>query len=617
MKYIIYHFIFLFTVSSFGQIQVADVNSVESAVQQLAGDGVVIFNIKHRFTTGAKPVGSFKDDFGILGVDEGFLMTNGAAVNASGPNVSAGKTTENSSESVVFSELGALVDDDLYDLVVVEFDIQVSTDVLEFTYVFGSDEYPEFVDSYHDVFGFFISGPGIFGSKNLAVVPNTNVPVSVGTINANKNKQYYQANGTGTTPLINIDVEYDGFTKPLTAYSKVIPCQTYHIKLAIADVKDAQYDSGVFLQNNSFSAKNAPELSVKYEHDRFPYGLEDCNDFEVTIKRGTYDMQQLNQELQYSYQLGGSADRGVDYSETIPAVITIPQNQTSVTYDFSVLTDAIAEIEEEMILKISSGCPSVLEVTELVVPIRDNYEYLIDDSLLCGTNEIQLNPSPQYTDDLNWQANASLSCITCTSPIASNKQPTWYYYTAEDQISGCKTNDSVFVDYKTIQSDFDFEVRDCYTSQDLFFENKSTNATSYLWSFGDGQSADEFAPQHTYGEWMKDVVIGDYTVNLLAQNKAWNCESQSSKVVTITEELMIPNVVTPNADNKNDVLIIKGIIGECWTLSVFNRYGKQVYQNEQYQNNWNPESLSDGVYYYDLQNENGDRYFKGYVLIIR
>lgn len=596
-----------------GQIQVSNVGSVEKAVKELAGEGVIISNVTYKFDGGGQPIGTFNDDFGILGVDNGLLMTNGSATDASGPNDSDSKSTSNGGGFASLPELKISV----FDLVVVEFDIQVSTNVLEFVYVFGSEEYPEFADSYHDAFGFFITGPGIVGTQNLAVVPNSSIPVSVGSINANSNSAYYVENGKGTTPLINIDVQYDGFTKPLTAKAYVQPCETYHIKLAIADVNDDAYDSGVFLQNHSFSAKNIPELSVKFEHNHFPFGLEGCNDFEVIIKRGDYDLTKMNEIIYYDYELLGSATSGVDYDVVIPLTVEIPANSSSVSYNFSVLTDGITEGEEKLKFKISSGCTSFLEVIEIDVPIRDKYTYTIDDTLLCGTNEVTLNPNPSVSDDLTWEDSPTLSCLNCVSPSASNIKPTWYAYEATDQVSGCKSNDSVFVNYSEINSEFEFKEEDCYTIQDVLFTNLSQNATNYSWNFGDGGTSNEQNPRHTYGDWMDEKTKGSYNVTLLAKNTELKCESSTTKVLDIENVLLIPNVVTPNGDGKNDFFTIDGIVGECWTLTIFNRYGKLIYQQDNYQNEWSPIDISDGVYYYDLQNDIGDRIFKGYILIVR
>ena len=65
-----------------------------------------------------------------------------------------------------------------------EFDFEVQGDNIEFNFIFMSEEYNEYVNTgFNDVFAFYISGPGIVGQQNLAVVPGTTTPVSINTIN--------------------------------------------------------------------------------------------------------------------------------------------------------------------------------------------------------------------------------------------------------------------------------------------------------------------------------------------------------------------------------------------------------------------------------------------------
>jgi len=104
-------------------------------------------------------------------------------------------------------------------------------DSLAFRFVFGSEEYPEYVNSINDVFGFFISGPGITGpyqnnAKNIALIPATNNPVSINSVNAGSNNTWYTANHNGQH-----NVQPDGFTKVLTARANVICGETYQIKI--------------------------------------------------------------------------------------------------------------------------------------------------------------------------------------------------------------------------------------------------------------------------------------------------------------------------------------------------------------------------------------------------
>ena len=112
-----------------------------------------------------------------------------------------------------------------------------------------------------------MSGPnpagGNFVNKNIALIPGTNQAVTIDNLNENSFSQYYVNNGDGTTAPQNTSnqvVQYDGFTQVLTAGTDVVCGETYHIKIAIADGGDGGYDSGVFLEGQSFSS-NTLELS--------------------------------------------------------------------------------------------------------------------------------------------------------------------------------------------------------------------------------------------------------------------------------------------------------------------------------------------------------------------
>jgi len=67
-----------------------------------------------------------------------------------------------------------------------------------------------------------------------------------------------------------------------------------------------------------------------------------------------------------------------------------------------------------------------------------------------------------------------------------------------------------------------------------------------------------------------------------------------------TSPCMLVNVITPNGDNRNDVLSFDCATGTGWKLEVFNRWGDRVYTSNNYLNDWNGDQLSEGVYYYIL-----------------
>ena len=141
-----------------------------------------------------------------------------------------------------------------FDACIVEMDIVPKSDFLSFRYLFGSEEYDEYVCSpFNDAFAFFLSGPGINGKQNLATIKNdgriTINSVNKGNPNNKKckhsNPSFYNKN-TGQLPL-----EYDGFTRTMAINQKVKRGEVYHLKIIIADASDGIYDSGVFIENNS------------------------------------------------------------------------------------------------------------------------------------------------------------------------------------------------------------------------------------------------------------------------------------------------------------------------------------------------------------------------------
>ena len=141
----------------------------------------------------------------------------------------------------------------VYDGAVIEFDFIPLTDtVIACKFVFGSEEYPEFVNSnFNDVFGFFISGPnpllgGTFTDYNLARIPGTTTPITINNVNANSNSSFFIDNTGGTI------LQYDGYTIPIMLQQAVTPGQLYHFRIGVADVSDGAYDSGVFMKIKSF-----------------------------------------------------------------------------------------------------------------------------------------------------------------------------------------------------------------------------------------------------------------------------------------------------------------------------------------------------------------------------
>ena len=171
----------------------------------LLGPGVTVSNILYNGSPAA--LGSFQATNTVLGIDEGIVLTTGTVIDngdgPQGPNNQAGAGMDNNiGGSALLSNL--ISGTQTYNAGILEFDFIPYSDTVRFKYVFGSDEYPEFAppnsSGFNDVFGFFISGPGINGIQNIAQLPNGGGVVSINNVNAITNAQYYNYNGDGGTP---------------------------------------------------------------------------------------------------------------------------------------------------------------------------------------------------------------------------------------------------------------------------------------------------------------------------------------------------------------------------------------------------------------------------------
>ncbi len=178
-----------------------------------------------------------------LNIPAGIFIGSGLAEDVIGPSTSSGTTSEmdTAGDLDLDNEVGAST----YDAAVIEMDIvSLVDDTLNFYYIFGSEEYNEWVGSgFNDVFAFYVSGAGITGTQNIATVPGSSTPASINTINLDSNAVYYVdyvENG-------GMDTELDGISTELPASFVALANETYHIKIAIADVLDQSFDSGVFI----------------------------------------------------------------------------------------------------------------------------------------------------------------------------------------------------------------------------------------------------------------------------------------------------------------------------------------------------------------------------------
>lgn len=110
---------------------------------------------------------------------------------------------------------------------------------------------------------------------------------------------------------------------------------------------------------------------------------------------------------------------------------------------------------------------------------------------------------------------------------------------------------------------------------------------------------------------------GYYLIKLTVNTRAagTNCPEATSQYTVFVPNIQVPNIITPNGDNFNDYFVVNAD-QKGGKLEIFNRWGRKVQEYGSYQNNWNGEGQSDGVYYYYLTDKAGNK-TKGWVEIVR
>ena len=214
----------------------------------LVGSGVTVSNVTYVGSNTA--AGLFSGGTGIIGFEDGIILSSGNMNDIVGPNQSDSTSTDQNTPGD--PDLTILSGFPTFDASVLEFDFVPDEAQVFFQFVFASEEYNEFVgSSFNDAFGFFING------QNCALVESD--PISVDTINNGPTNQ-----GPGSHPELyrnndlqdgggQIDTEADGLTVVLTCNATVIPNNVNHMKLAIADASDSIWDSWVFLEAGSLT----------------------------------------------------------------------------------------------------------------------------------------------------------------------------------------------------------------------------------------------------------------------------------------------------------------------------------------------------------------------------
>lgn len=431
------------------QITVSSDKSASILAGALVGGGVTITSstltchgaANGLFTTGAvDPLG---------GIPGGIVLTTGTVVDTlsntgiSHPSSAFETSSYGTPGDASLATLAGTTLSNTHDACVLEFDFNAMGDTIKFNYVFASEEYPEYAcTSFNDVFGFLISGPSYGSPTNIALVPGTTIPVCINSINPGPGSaggvlsnctmlgpgspfaSYYVDNSTSSYLI------YDGMTTVFTAVARVTPCATYHLKLGVADVGDAAYNSGVFIQGGSLTS-TVPSAISSSGTSGLPYCIRGCGPGKFTFTIPTAQ----DTPVTVHYVISGSAVNGYDYA-TIPTTATIPALSTSTNVFINTLLvpPAGPKVVTLTILVPNPCIPdsfTVGAVANLTILDSFSFKILTPDTSICRGESLTLRAQgdPFFDTILTytWSPASSLATTTLLTPVIATPTVTTTY----------------------------------------------------------------------------------------------------------------------------------------------------------------------------------------------
>lgn len=579
----------LLPLSAWAQIS-ATVTTPTNAVNNLVGAGVIVSNIQ-TFTTSPNAIGLFTGGIASgVGIGSGVYLTTTNITTSGALNTLPTTFISNDNLTAGDATLDGISTAPTQDAAILQFDFVPSGDTIRFRYVFASEEYNDFVNStYNDVFGFFLTGPNPFGpaysSSNIAIVPVALVPVSINNVNNGyspgcasgpcTNCAYYNDN-----ECLQNTFAYDGYTMVLEAIAPVVPCSTYTIKLAVADVGDGAYDSGVFLEAGSFTTNNVSVTSAASFTNGVP-GLNDTILWEGCSEAILYFVREGDTTTTDSvdFTISGGATNGSDYTFINSPVVFAP-GQDTVVITITAIDDGVSEGPETVTITLadstcnSSAFSTITLYIDEVPPLTMS---LNNDTSLCTGESLLLDAaggggSGLYT--ITWEdpSGAAFTDSTVQAPLQNGYYVAGVYEycndtTIFDSVQVTVNGPPVFsIDTVTI----------CAGDTATLFVN-SNAGDSFLWQTG---STDTLIITTVPGTYWLEVT------NSCGTTADTGVVLQTPSITTV----LLPNVLTPNGDGINDEYIVDELaLAESFRIDIYNRWGRQVFSSTNFTETWKGE----------------------------
>jgi gliding motility-associated-like protein len=306
------------------------------------------------------------------------------------------------------------------------------------------------------------------------------------------------------------------------------------------------------------------------------------------------------------------------------------------------------------------GARSYYYIDDVSLYECDNLVDLGSDTTICAGETLQLDAATEGAT-YSWQDGSSLATYTVSREGL---------YWVDVYTDGCHTRDSVYVSVKAPRFSLGEDLTLC-RGQSVTLRAPIAAKPPYRWSDGSQSAAVTITKTGAY--WLTATINGctsTDTVQITFEEPfqvflgtdtalchgevlrlsaffpeatyVWNdqttasgidvwesgvysvqvrqraCESEGTINVTFFDcPEDIPNVITPNQDNKNDTFFIKEIRNDQWAIEIVNRWGEPVYRNGNYRNDWDASGRPVGIYYYRLENTASRRQYTGWIQVLR
>jgi gliding motility-associated-like protein len=239
-------------------------------------------------------------------------------------------------------------------------------------------------------------------------------------------------------------------------------------------------------------------------------------------------------------------------------------------------------------VKIQEGLCSAQD--SIAIKFLNPYVSLGNDTTFCDGDDILLRASGNVKDNYLWQNGSLDSTLSVTS------SGLYWVQVAE---GNCISRDSInLIFYPIPIINIEKEITLC--KGDTIVLNASGNpGRTFLWQ--DNSTDSIFSINKK----------GDYWVEV----KEFNCVNRRYINVNQCCEYFIPNLITPNNDSVNEFFCLPCLDQYKWKIEIYNRWGDRIYENKDYKNDWGGYNVTEGIYYYFIENES--KKVNGWIEVIK